>query len=201
MKPLKNCQKSLAAAAMFSLITAFPAASTTVNTLTSQDIQLSIIKLASSPASDEYQLAQTPDNCRRVATQQSDNLNVRYSPDGAIIGTLRNQTLVIIENYAGDWVKISSPQSGYVSAKHLESCQQPVPPSETATSSDNCRKIFVGGVLRVRQQPSINSPILGVLESGQRVIIKNRGKDGWVPISSPVNGYIPSIVLRDCSGN
>lgn len=96
-------------------------------------------------------------------------------------------------------MQISSPQPGYISAAYLKLCGQPVPPSKTESSSDNCRKVFVDGVLRVRQAATTNSPILGVLESGQRVTIKNRGKDGWIPISSPINGYIPSIVLSNCS--
>ncbi|MDZ8089826.1 MAG: SH3 domain-containing protein [Nostoc sp. DedQUE12b] len=179
-------RKPLAITATLSLtLTAYPAGSTIPT---------------SHQHSSKYQLVQAPDNCRRVETN-GDNLNIRSSPDGAIIGTLRNYSLVIIEktNSSSSWVAISSPQSGYISAAYLKQCGQPVPPSQTTSQTDNCRKIFVGGVLRVRQEPSINSPILGVLQSGQQVTIKNRGKDGWVPISSPVNGYIPSIVLSSCT--
>ncbi|MBD2565055.1 MULTISPECIES: SH3 domain-containing protein [Nostoc] len=179
-------RKPLAITATLSLtLTAYPAGSTIPTSL---------------QHSNKYQLVQAPDNCRRVETN-GDNLNIRSSPDGEIIGTLRNYSLVIIENSnsSGTWIPISSPQSGYVSATYLKPCGQPIPPSQTTSQTDNCRKIFVGGVLRVRQAPSINSPILGVLQSGQQVTIKNRGKDGWVPISSPVSGYIPSIVLSSCT--
>ncbi|MBW4423427.1 MAG: SH3 domain-containing protein [Nostoc desertorum CM1-VF14] len=187
MKMLIDWRKHLAITATLSLtLTAYPADSTIPRSL---------------QHSNKYQLVQTPDNCRRVETDGGDNLNIRSSPDGAIIGTLRIYSLVIIEktNSSNSWVPISSPQSGYVSAAYLKQCGQPVPPSQTTSQTDNCRKIFVGGVLRVRQEPSINSPILGVLQSGQQVTIKNRGKDGWVPISSPANGYIPSIVLSSCT--
>ncbi|MDZ7965490.1 MAG: SH3 domain-containing protein [Nostoc sp. DedSLP03] len=179
-------RKPLAITATLSLtLTAYPAGSTIHTSL---------------QHSSKYQLVQAPDNCRLVETN-GDNLNIRSSPDGAIIGTLRNDSLVIIEktNSSSSWVAISSPQSGYISAAYLKQCGQPVSPSQTTSQTDNCRKIFVEGVLRVRQEPSINSPILGVLQSGQQVTIKNRGKDGWVSISSPTNGYIPSIVLSSCT--
>lgn len=190
MKLLTSWQKPLAATATFSVMLTGFAADSIANTYTGQ---------VALQRPGEYQLAQASANCRRVGTD-GDNLNVRSSPNGATIGSLRNHTLVIIENTGTNgWVQISSPQSGYISAAYLKLCGQPVPPSQTVSASDNCRKVFVDGVLRVRQAPSTSSPILGVLESGQRVTIQNRGKDGWVPISSPINGYIPSIVLSSCS--
>lgn len=98
MKSLHDWQKSLAAtAAIFSLVsTAFPAVSI-AHTSTSQGIQPFTTKQAPFQNLGEYQLAQAPDNCRRVGTD-GDNLNVRSSPNGAIIGSLRNYTLVIVEN-------------------------------------------------------------------------------------------------------
>lgn len=187
MKLVDSWQKPLAATAIFSLFLTTPAVST-ASTQTKQAFQ----------QKETYQLAQNS-TCRRVGTTDGDNLSVRKAPNGEVIGSLRNYTLVTIQGTGtAGWVQISSPQAGYVSAAYLKSCEQPVPPSQTTTSSDNCRQVYVGGVLRVRQEPSTSSPILGVLESGQRVTIKNRGKDGWVPISSPVNGYVPAIVLSSC---
>jgi hypothetical protein len=84
----------------------------------------------------KYQLAQASDNCRRVNTRTS-NLNVRSSPGGPIIGSLTDRTLVSIENTGSNgWVPISSPQQGYVFGGYLNLCEEPVPPSETATLLD-----------------------------------------------------------------
>ena len=143
------------------------------------------------------QLAQATDDCRRVATSRT-NLNVRSSPGGSIIGSLADNTLVTIENAVGDWVPISSPTQGYVSARYLKYCSQPVPPSTTASNTDNCRKVSSGNVLRVRRSPSMESPIIGTLTGGQQVTIDNRGASGWVPIDQPVAGFVSASRLTYC---
>lgn len=143
------------------------------------------------------QLAQATSDCRRVATRRT-NLNVRSSPGGAITGSLADNTLVTIENAVGDWVPISAPTQGYVSARYLEYCSQPVPPSTTVSDTDNCRQVSSGNVLRVRRSPSIESPIIGTLTAGQQVTIDNRGASGWVPIDQPVAGFVSASRLTYC---
>jgi uncharacterized protein YgiM (DUF1202 family) len=198
MKQIINWQTFAAMTASTALaVTAFPAFSTAASVAIPQSIQ------PSAPGQEllqsEYQLAQASVNCRRVDTSSS-NLNVRSSPGGGIIGSLRDRTLVTIENTGSHgWVPISSPQQGYVFGAYLTSCEQPVPPSETATPLDNCREVAVRGTTRVREEPSIKSPIKGVLTYLQRVTIVNRGENGWVPISGPVSGYMYAADLRYCS--
>ena len=40
----------------------------------------------------------------------SGNLSVRSSPNGQIVGALKNGTLVVIEERRGDWVSITPPR-------------------------------------------------------------------------------------------
>lgn len=197
---MKNLQKFAAATTSLALaVTAFPAFSTTATVATPQSTQPFVQGQKLLQNEGEYQLAQASVNCRRVDTSTS-NLNVRSSPGGGIIGSLPDRTLVTIENTGSNgWVPISSPRQGYVFAAYLTSCEQPVPPSQTATPLDNCREVATRGTTRVREEPSINSPIKGVLTYLQRVTIVNRGAMGWVPISGPVSGYMYAAHLRYCS--
>ena len=118
--------------------------------------------------------------------------------NGRIINTLRNNTVVSVQTL-GDWVQISSPVQGYVSANFLSLCTEPAPPSQTTTTTDNCRRVVRLDGSRVRQTPSTNSPIRGRLNRGQRVTIVNRGANGWVPVSAPINGYVFAETLGICS--
>ncbi len=47
--------------------------------------------------------------------------------------------------------------------------------------------------------PFLYCESLGALANRQRVTIVNRGENGWVPISEPVNGYISGADLKYCS--
>ncbi|MBD0344091.1 MAG: SH3 domain-containing protein, partial [Coleofasciculus sp. Co-bin14] len=169
MKQMINWQTSAAVTISMALaVTAFPAFSTAAVAMP-QSIQPSALGQKSFQNESQYQLAQASDNCRRVDTTTS-YLNVRSSPGGGIIGSLPDRTLVTIENTGSNgWVPISSPQQGYVFGGYLNLCEQPVPPSETATPLDNCREVAVRGTTRVREEPSITSPIKGVLTYLQRV--------------------------------
>lgn len=200
---MSSWQKFVAVTAFLSLsVPAFSAPSTAYTTTAeSEGVQRSTSELTLSQQKGEYQLAQTSSDCRRVSISGG-SLNVRSSPGGGVVGTLRNQTLVTIENTGSDgWVPISSPVQGYVSANYLESCEEPVSPSETETLTDNCRQVVLeDGALRVRQEPASTSSILGLLQNEQRVTITERpDENGWVPISSPVDGYIPASYLKYCS--
>lgn len=60
----------------------------------------------------------TPDRYR-VATQR-DNLNVRKTPNGTIIGSLPKGTLISVESIDSGWALVSSPMRGWVSATYLQ---------------------------------------------------------------------------------
>ncbi|HIK31743.1 MAG TPA: SH3 domain-containing protein [Oscillatoriales cyanobacterium M59_W2019_021] len=138
-----------------------------------------------------------PSSCRRVNTSGID-LNVRDTPAGNIIGTLPDLTVVTIDNRgANGWVPISAPQRGYVFASYLTNCDEPIVERPPATSF--CRRVAAKEGMPVRQNPSLNSAVLGSLIDGQEITIVNRGSNGWVPISSPINGYVLAVGLVMCN--
>lgn len=193
MKELNGWQQSIAVTPLLSLAVTVATPSTAVSKPTSPSIKPSPPEIMSLLNHGKFLLAQNSDNCRQIVTR-GDNLYVRSSPGGAIIGSLGNKTLVTIEGRsANGWVQISSPTRGYIAAAYLKLCAAPVPPSN---SSSIYRRVVVGSRLRVRQEPSLNSPIIGSLANGQRVTIVNRGANGWVPISTPVRGYVASGYLK-----
>lgn len=149
----------------------------------------------------EYKLAQTPANCRRVLTRGSD-LNVRSSPNGTITGSLNNGAMVTVEGTSNNgWMMISAPQKGMVFDTYLTSCDTSVSSTTTTqamTSGESCRQILSSENVSIRKEPSMESTVLGTLSNRQTVTLINRGINGWVPISAPVNGFIPASVLIYC---
>ncbi len=142
-------------------------------------------------------------NCRRVKTAGTP-LNVRSSPNGPITGTVANGAEVTVEgNVNNAWVMISSPQKGMVFTAYLVPCSEgtatnPTGTTATATSGENCRRILSSEAVSVQKEPSSTSESVGTLVNQQQVSIVNRGANGWVPISEPVNGYIPANKLILC---
>lgn len=198
MKQINGWQQSVAVTPLLSLaVTAFATPSNTANKATAQGTKPSDPE--SMPYQNEGKSQQDPANCRRVVTSGSD-LVVRSSPDGPVIGSLPNKSHVMIENRSNNgWVRISSPLKGYVSAGYLKLCAEPVPPSKTETPSDNdnyIRRVVAPGGLRIRKEPSLDSLVVGYLADGQRIKIASRGANGWVPIASPVSGYVSADYLK-----
>lgn len=182
--------------------TAFAPPSLASSTATPQKIQTSALEKASLQNEGGYQLAQGSDNCHQVTARNG--LYVREEPTvySRAIGVIpygRNVTVVensgantVGGNRGAKWMPISAPLQGYVYAGFLSSCQESPAPN-------NCREVALRGTTRVQAEPSINSPIKGVLTYLQRVTLVNRGENGWVPISDPIPGYISSAALRYCS--
>lgn len=139
-----------------------------------------------------------PDSCRRVNVSENSFLNVRLTPGGKVIGTLSDLDLVTIEERTDDgWIPISSPYSGYVYGDYLTFCDTPiVEPTPILTTT--CRQVAATDGMEVYRRPSLNADILGIVVDGQEVAIVNRGENGWVPISEPVNGYILGVGLVFC---
>ncbi|MDZ8051368.1 MAG: SH3 domain-containing protein [Aulosira sp. ZfuVER01] len=59
-----------------------------------------------------------------------------------------------------------------------------------ARYSSSCRRVMARNGLFVLQKPTVDSQVVGLLDYGTNLTIRDRGKNGWVPISSPVKGYI-----------
>lgn len=66
---------------------------------------------------------------------------------------------------------------------------------------DNCRRVEAQGGLVVRQQPSPQGAVVGVVPNGRNVTIQNRGANGWVPITAPLSGYVSAVFLKSCQQN
>ncbi|MBD2773708.1 SH3 domain-containing protein [Iningainema tapete] len=60
---------------------------------------------------------------------------------------------------------------------------------QLAKYSSSCRRVMARNGLYVWRKPN-NGSFVTRLDYGQQVTIRNRGKNGWVPISAPVRGYI-----------
>ncbi|BAZ09039.1 hypothetical protein NIES4071_08450 [Calothrix sp. NIES-4071] len=69
---------------------------------------------------------------------------------------------------------------------------------QLAKNSNNCRQVRTMNGLYVFDQPSIKGSVIGFLDYGQDVTIRNLGKNGFVPISSPIKGYIFAKFLNSC---
>lgn len=63
-------------------------------------------------------------------------------------------------------------------------------------SSSSCRQVDVNTRLNVRSQPG--GEIIGTLEDGQDISIRNRGGNGWVPVFAPIEGYVAANFLEYC---
>lgn len=168
-----------------------------------------------SQVSDRYQVAQaTETSCREVDVNTA--LNVRRQPGGRVIGTLQNgQNVNISGEPMNGWVSISGPMDGYVFARYLNYCagaavpQQPMtqtPMAQTMPNpmageristvpGSNCRRA-VSPNLAVRSKP--DGEVVGTLDENQTVFIANEGVNGWVPIETPISGFVRSENLGYC---
>lgn len=197
MPQLASWQQSIAVTPFLSLaMTTFATPSPATDKAMPQDINPSPLEPISLQNEENIFLAQAAGECRRVVTRGS-NLYVRSSPGGSIIGSLPNRSLVTLETRSSNgWVRISAPVRGYVAGDYLSLCAQPEAPSNIVTPSGNVRRVAAINGLRIRQSPSLNSAVVGSLANGERVIIENRGANGWVPISSPIKGYVSATYLK-----
>ncbi|MFW6358437.1 MAG: SH3 domain-containing protein [Chroococcales cyanobacterium] len=67
--------------------------------------------------------------------------------------------------------------------------------------ASRCRIVSTqGSNLIIRKGPGTQYPVIGSLANGSRVIIGNRGRGGWVPLTlqNELVGYISARYLRYC---
>lgn len=74
-------------------------------------------------------------NYTRYVATQSANLNVRSTPNGRIISSLRKGTAVKVTEVNGLWSKISSPVNGWVSTNYLSSTNVAYAPTISYSTS------------------------------------------------------------------
>lgn len=146
-------------------------------------------------AIDPLHLAQAGNTCQKVLARSG--LYVREQPTvtGRALGAIQYGRNVTVQPGGSTrlWTRISAPLSGYVWANWLGPCDAAAyaPPA-------NCRLVVSGTGAVIRQTPSTEGMIVGQVARGRRVTIENRGANGWVPISAPLEGYISSADLTDC---
>jgi uncharacterized protein YgiM (DUF1202 family) len=141
----------------------------------------------------KFQLSQASDRCRQVTAERG--LYVREKPTvySTAIGIVAyGRNVEIAGGVTNGWVPISAPLNGYVYADWIGSCQAASPPPSS------CRRVISERGIPARQEPSSDSKIVGYISSGRRVILTGRGTNGWVPISVPFRGYVPSGQLVYC---
>ncbi|KYC43686.1 hypothetical protein WA1_00515 [Scytonema hofmannii PCC 7110] len=145
----------------------------------------------------EYQLAQYSGSCRQVAARSGLYVWQKPTTISSVVALLDYGQEVTIQNRGKNgWVPISAPVKGYVfNTDFLISCQAATPPNQNF-----CRKVVADAGLVVRRKPSINAARVGVVADGQNVLVAERGRNGWVPISVPLLGYVQSKYLGYCPG-
>lgn len=68
-----------------------------------------------------------------------------------------------------------------------------------AQVSPSCRRVVSRSGLEVRQQPTMRSQAVGMVNYRSNVAIQNRGMNGWVPISAPLEGYVNARAIGACN--
>lgn len=143
-------------------------------------------------------------NCRTVNTP---NVDVRSEPGGEIIGRLaQNQSVYIANEGRNGWVPIESPVNGYITAANLKPCSPETANLYPITENDSDFTVPGGSCRRTNQAnvPVFTQPggqIVGQLNAGQTINIANEGENGWVPVETPINGYVDAAKLAPCQGS
>lgn len=172
-------------------LTAIYNSNNTVSTVTPQVTLQSASKLTSSQKQRELS-TQFFDNCRQINANSSVNVRQEPSNNSPVTERLANGShVLIVDRSTHGWVLIYQPVRGYLFAKNLTHCGVAHPPS-------NCR--LVNGMLgaNIRERPSLNSPVLRILDYGDATNIANRGRKGWVKINAPINGYVAASSIGYC---
>lgn len=107
----------------------------------------------------------TQSSYTRYVNTKSANLNVRKTAGGKIIGSLKKGTKVTVVGVEGNWSKISSPVSGYVSSSYLSIIS---PNNISTTYVLGKYKVNTSIGLRVRTGPGTNYKIKKVYPNGTR---------------------------------
>ena len=202
MKQMSNWPKFVAVSTLLlPALTAFTSSSSAASTAMLQSIHSFTLERTSFPNDGVYQLAQASDNCRQVVVRNGvyvrrgptvGSFRVGIIPYGRYVTVVENPGAdVVVGNPGAEWMPISAPLQGYVFAAYLAPCQESPPPK-------NCRAVSARGGLYVQQEPSSNSNVIGVVPNGRNVTIENRGANGWVPISAPLQGYVSATYLTYC---
>lgn len=124
----------------------------------------------------------------KYVNTNSNNLNVRNNPNGAIVGSLPKGAQVTVYEELSGWSKIG--EGKWVASNYLADIK-PV------TNVPKTMKVKTSGSnLNVRS--SANGTVVGSLSNGTRVTVVNES-NGWSQITSPKTGYVASQYLVSTS--
>lgn len=159
-----------------------------VNIVKSQESHSSTLKKPS-----EFQLAQTQDSCHLITARSGAYVRREPTVYSEAVGAISyGRNVEVAGDIVSDWILISAPIPGYVYSDWVAPCSAGSPPPS------NCRRVVAERDIPVRQNSSNNSEIVGYVASDRRVIITDKGTNGWVPIRVPLQGYVQSDQIAYC---
>jgi hypothetical protein len=180
------------------------------------------IAAASTPESETPSVAQTErDLCRQVYRDRTEGLVIYQEPSPyslAIGGVGVNQQVALVPDFVNlvgpdgqNWIQIAAPVPGFISngytggQSNLVYCSfsttadsVPISPAPVPEPGDLCRRVIQPKGLAVRQSPDAASAAVGGVGYNETLQLESLasfpGPDGrqWVPIVSPVSGYVSS---------
>lgn len=125
-------------------------------------------------------------------------LNVRSGAGTtySVIGQLQNETILEVEENNGQgWLRISEPIAGWVSESRTRRETPTRNSLYTAVVSDS------EPPLNVRTGAGTTFPVIGKLNDGASVEVVEDNQEGWIRISSPLEGWVAKrYVKRQGSG-
>ncbi|MGB7444729.1 MAG: SH3 domain-containing protein [Coleofasciculaceae cyanobacterium] len=85
--------------------------------------------------------------------------------------------------------------------KAVGAAEPPVPQTSVryqVAQVSNCREVDVNTALNIRQQPG--GRVIGTLSDAQNVNISGEPNNGWVEVTTPMEGYVFAGYLNYCAG-
>jgi cell wall-associated NlpC family hydrolase len=118
------------------------------------------------------------------AQVKADALYLRSAPEGDIITTLPNGTMVAVLNNSNSWFKVAvNGKQGYVSGEYLTG-------SLTTDFDIGNGKVVCDTTVNLRSEPSTSSTVLASLKNGTTVAVTGVTK-GWFNVTyNGTSGYV-----------
>jgi hypothetical protein len=124
-------------------------------------------------------------------------LNLRASPAGAIVGSLRNGSYVSVAgNSSGSWTQLTNPR-GWVSSRWISGDGGGSGGGGGSNSGTRAYVRTQGGPLNVRSSPG--GSIVGSLRNGSYITLSGRTSGSWVQLSNG-NWVASSLISRSGGG-
>lgn len=128
----------------------------------------------------------------KTGTVTASVLNVRYTPGGKIIGTLKKGSKVKLWRLEGDWYHIYSPIKGYKQAyvhKNYVSLNN-------AASNNNKYGMVTASALNVRAGAGTNYRVIGQLQNGAKVRLDKKVGNWWSIYFGNHGGFVSADYIK-----